>query len=269
MAHPLAALLLNHRPFHPVVPFAEKDKLLQLDFTAANTTLSDAILSDTLLFTDYINSQIKNAGARYGIGGYGEHRTIYSRSPVFDGPSPTLPGGKGTEKISDPNEVVGNIGSAASSLPTGEGRGGAARRLHLGTDIWGAPHTRVMAPLDGIVHSFGFHPALGNYGAVIILAHQLAGIGFFTLYGHLSLGAIKNLHEGQRIERGDVFAEFGIPQENGYWPPHLHFQVMQSMQGWKGDYPGVCAFSEREQWLQNCIDPDTILDLNRHAKQQD
>lgn len=215
--------------FHPVVPFAPgQDRLLPLDFTAANEELTDHILKNTHLFTQYIHEKLRAAGARYGIGGYGEHRTIYRRSEVFD-----------------------------------EKEGTEPRRLHLGTDIWGAPNTKVMAPLDGIVHSFGFHPELGNYGAVIILSHNLEGHTLYTLYGHLSRGSIQNLQEGQRIAQGDVFAEFGIPQENGWWPPHLHFQVMHDMQGWKGDYPGVCAFSEREVWLQNCIDPDTILGMNQ------
>jgi hypothetical protein len=49
--------------------------------------------------------------------------------------------------------------------------------------------------------------------------------------------------------------------ENGNWPPHLHFQLIRDMQGWKGDYPGVAKFSERQQWLDNCPDPDTILQL--------
>jgi murein DD-endopeptidase MepM/ murein hydrolase activator NlpD len=216
--------------FHPVVPFhPPNDRLLPLDFTAANTELSDEILTDNNRFIQYINNQLASAGARYGIGGYAEHRTIYSRSSVFD-----------------------NNGS------------GEPRRLHLGTDIWGAPNTKVMAPLDGIVHSFGFHPEGGNYGAVIILAHRLEAVSFYTLYGHLSLGSIQNIGEGQRIARGDVFAAFGIPQENGWWPPHLHFQVMHDLQGWKGDYPGVCAFSEREQWLHNCVDPDFILDMDKY-----
>lgn len=216
--------------FHPVVPFEpQTDRLLPLDFTAANTALTDEILNNNNRFIQYINQQLANAGARYGIGGYGEHRTIYSRSEVFD-----------------------------------NNNGSEPRRLHLGADIWGAPNTKVMAPLDGIVHSFGFHPELGNYGAVIILSHQLEGVSFYTLYGHLSLGSIQNLGEGQRLAKGDVFAEFGIPQENGWWPPHLHFQVMKDLQGWKGDYPGVCAFSEREQWLENCVDPDLILNLNQY-----
>jgi len=228
----LISVLKRHTgSFHPVVPFEPgKDRLLPLDFTTANTELTDEILKDTVRFTHYINEKLAATGARYGIGGYGEHRSIYSRSEVF-----------------------------------GEKDGTELRRLHLGTDIWGPPNTKVMAPLDGIVHSFGFYPELGNYGAVIILSHQLDGVTFYTLYGHLSMGCLKNLQEGERVAQSDVFGEFGIPQENGWWPPHLHFQVMRDMQGWKGDYPGVCAFSKKEEWLQNCVDPDMILDLNKYA----
>lgn len=216
---------------HPVVAFDPvKDKLLPMDFTAGNKELSPAILHDTRLFTAWVNGKLAAAGARYGIGGYGEHRTVYSASPVFD---PQHPGEE-------------------------------PRRLHLGTDIWGKPHTAVMAPLDGIVHSFGFHSQMGDYGAVIILSHRVAEHTFYTLYGHLSLGSIKNLQEGDRIEAGQYFAEFGIPAENGQWPPHLHFQLILDLGEWKGDYPGVCAFSAKEKWMANSPDPDCILELNQY-----
>lgn len=217
--------------FHPVVPFdPQADKLLQLDFTERNTKLTAEILNNTDLYTVYINKQLDAAGARYGIGGYGEHRTIYSRSRVFDAVE-----------------------------------GDEPRRLHLGTDIWGAPYTKVMAPLDGIVHSFAFNNSFGDYGATIILIHQLEGFSFHTLYGHLSLNSIKNLQEGQTVKGGDVIADFGIPFENGHWPPHLHFQVIIDMQGHKGDYPGVCRYSEKEAYLLNCPDPDIFLQMNALA----
>jgi hypothetical protein len=58
-----------------------------------------------------------------------------------------------------------------------------------------------------------------------------------------------------------VFAAFGIPYENGHWPPHLHFQVIVDMKGMKGDYPGVCAWPERESYLENSPDPDIILQM--------
>jgi len=57
----------------------------------------------------------------------------------------------------------------------------------------------------------------------------------------------------------DVFAEFGIPSENGHWPPHLHFQIIKDRGEWEGDYPGVCKYSEREKYLNNSPDPDLVL----------
>lgn len=213
--------------FHPVVPFNASMKLLRMNFTESNTQLTADVLNDTTRFTTYINKKLSDAEATYGIGGYNEHRTIYSRSRAFDGAEP--------------------------------------RRLHLGIDIWGKPYTKVMAPLNGIVHSFVFNNAFGDYGATIILTHNLQGFTFYTLYGHLSLNSIKNLDEGDLIKEGDVFAEFGIPFENGQWPPHLHFQIILDMQGMQGDYPGVCRYSERESYLENCPNPDLILGMMQYA----
>jgi murein DD-endopeptidase MepM/ murein hydrolase activator NlpD len=227
----LVSILGKHRQeFYPVVPFDKaKDKLLSLDFTASNKELSADILSDTGMFTTWVDEQLKNANARYGIGGYAEHRTVYSISKVFDA----------------------------------EKSGEEPRRLHLGVDIWGKPHTAVMAPLDGIVHSFAFNNRFGDYGATIILTHQLEDTVFYTLYGHLSLSSIKNLHEGDRIKKGDIFAELGVTSENGYWPPHLHLQLISDIGNWNGDYPGVCKFSEKEKWLNNSPDPDIILQFGQ------
>jgi hypothetical protein len=82
---------------------------------------------------------------------------------------------------------------------------------------------------------------------------------FFTLYGHLSLASLGNMQEGDAVSGGDVFASFGIPRENGGWPPHLHFQLIRETGDWKGDYPGVCRYSERERWLANSPDPAVLL----------
>ncbi len=123
-----------------------------------------------------------------------------------------------------------------------------------------------MSPLDGIVHSFAFNNNDSDYGATLILTHNLDGASFHTLYGHLSLNSLKNLSEGKNIKKGEVIAEFGMRFENGNWPPHLHFQLITDMQGWKGDYPGVCKFSERQQWLDNCPDPDLVLQLRQYTK---
>jgi peptidoglycan LD-endopeptidase LytH len=223
----------NADKFHNVVPFEKGDRLLLLDFTEKNEELNAEMLENTNEFITYINSKLEAAGAKYGIGGYGEHRAIYSTSKVFDSPD-----------------------------------GGEPRRLHLGIDIWGKPYTKVMAPLDAIIHSFEFNNAFGDYGATIILTHNLEGKTFFTLYGHLSLNSIKNIREGDRVRKGDVFAEFGIPFENGSWPPHLHFQIIENMDRGKGDYPGVCRFSDKDSYLSNSPDPDLILQMMKYASEK-
>ncbi len=224
------AAIAEQEGFHPVVSFNPSvDKLLQFDLTGNNLGLTAAIYSDTERFCHYIHELLEKEKARYGIGGYGEYRELYSRSQVFD-----------------------------------TGDNDEPRRFHLGTDIWGKPRTAVMAPMDGVVHSFAFNNNPGDYGVTIILTHRNNDFIFHTLYGHLSLDSIKNLQEGQHIEKGDVFAEFGITTDNGHWPPHLHFQTILDMGEWRGDYPGVCKYSEKEKWLANSPDPDLILQLNKY-----
>jgi len=89
---------------------------------------------------------------------------------------------------------------------------------------------------------------------------------FHTLYGHISVKDIDNISATQYVVRGQQIAHFGEPEENGQWPPHLHFQVIIDMQLKQGDYPGVCKYSEQEKYLQNCPDPDLILQMNRWLK---
>lgn len=229
----LPAALKNHQQdFHPVVPFrAGKDNLLALDFTENNSALTTAIIEDIDQFNLYITTALQQAGCLYGIGGYNEHRSVYSRSRLFDAAKP----------------------------------GDEPRRLHLGTDIWGAAGTPVTAFMGGRVHSFAFNDSKGDYGATLILQHQLEGISFHTLYGHISIKDIENLSAAQYVVRGQRIAHFGEPHENGCWPPHLHFQVIIDMQLKQGDYPGVCKYSEKEKYLLNCPDPDLILQLNKYT----
>jgi murein DD-endopeptidase MepM/ murein hydrolase activator NlpD len=219
--------------YQPVVTVdAIQDKLLLLDFTEKNLALTSDIIDDTNAFSNYINSKLQTENAKFGIGGYNEHRTVYSRSKVFD--------------ASNPEEEP--------------------RRLHLGIDIWCDAGTPVFAPLNGRVHSFAFNDRFGDYGATIILAHELDGFQFHSLYGHLSLSDLEGLTEGKLIQAGEEIAHFGPPSENGQWPPHLHFQLIIDMEGNKGDYPGVCKFSEREKYLANCPDPDILLGMMRYAR---
>lgn len=221
-------LLQNANTFHKVVPYNKDiDSLLKLDFTANNTDLSPELIQDTVAFSRYITNKLGES-YKYGVGGYNEHRTVYARSAVFD-----------TED--------------------------EPRRLHLGIDIWGPAGTPIYAPLDGTVYGFANNDNFGDYGATIILKHILEGIEFYTLYGHLSKNDLDGLHDGQFVPGGTEFAHFGPPAENGYWPPHLHFQVIHQMHENKGDYPGVCKFSEREKYLANCPDPNFLLNMMQYA----
>ena len=212
---------------HPIVPFdSAKDKAVLLDFTDRNRDLTAEVLEDTARFCGYIDERLRRSGARYGVGGYLEHRTVYSRSKVFGDPETEEP-----------------------------------RRLHLGVDIWGQEGTEVFAPLDGVMHSFAFNDRFGDYGATLIVKHQIREFVFHTLYGHLSVADLESLGEGQPVRAGQIIAHFGPPKENGHWPPHLHVQIILDMEGNRGDYPGVCKFSEKEKYALNCPDPAQILNI--------
>lgn len=198
------------------------DRLYDFDFTSKNSELNETILGNTDLFTDWVSGKLTDNHCRYGIGGYNEHRTIYARSVHFD-------------SIEEP------------------------RRLHLGVDIWGPAGTPVYNFYDAEVHSFKYNDNFGDYGATIILKYELDGLTVHALYGHLNLASLDGLEEGQLVPAGLQIAVFGPKEENGYWPPHLHFQLIRDMQGLKGDYPGVCQYSKRAEYLENCPDPEFIL----------
>lgn len=220
----LQAFLANpNHQIGKVVDFnVATNSLFPFNFTASNTDLTPEILADTDLFSRWVDAQLIEHGATYGIGGYNEHRTIYSRSEHFD----------------------------TSTEP---------RRLHLGVDIWGPAGTPIYNFYEAKVHSFKFNDNFGDYGATIILQYQLADFTLFGLYGHLNLASLQDLNVGQIIAAGKQFASFGVKEENGYWPPHLHFQLMFDMEGLRGDYPGVCQFSKRAYYLENCPDPALVL----------
>lgn len=220
-------LLQKHKSnFAALVDFNHlTDKLITLDFTANNTYLEAELLKNTSLFSKYIQKLLDDKQAKFGIGGFFEHRTIYARSQHFD---------------------------TSEQEP---------RRLHLGVDIWGDALTPVYSFMDSTVHSFAFNNHFGDYGATIILQHELESQVFYSLYGHLSLSSIANLKVGQSIKKGEGFCYFGKEEENGHWPPHLHFQLIADIENHKGDYPGVAKFSEKEIWLTKIPDANLAINL--------
>ena len=89
--------------------------------------------------------------------------------------------------------------------------------------------------------------------------HRLNDYVFHTLYGHLSEASLDGLAIGKVIARGDKIAEIGPRQFNGNWPPHLRFQLIEDMQEYQGDYPGVVREAELDYFKENCPDPFPLL----------
>ncbi len=209
--------------FHPIIKFdAAKEKFFPFDFSERSKHIpSSKVIADTNLFSNWVSETLSSQQASFGIGGYNENRVLYRRSELFSGEE--------------------------------------ARSIHLGIDIWGPAGTAIYAPLGGMVHSFAFNNQFGDYGATIILLHQIETISFYTLYGHLSLADLSKVQEGAYISRGQIVGHFGNTDENGQWPPHLHFQVIEDIEFKEGDYTGVCKPSEAGHYLMNCPDPAPLL----------
>lgn len=199
----------------------DNEKLHHFDLSKYNKALDNVDLNDEQAFTQYIFNELKANNCTAGIGGYGEERSLYSRSTLFSDEEP--------------------------------------RTIHLGIDVWTAAGEAVFAPLDSTVHSFANRNVHGDYGPVIILEHNIENHVFHTLYGHLSTDSLDGLTIGQEIKKGQEFARIGQYHENFHWPPHLHFQVIIDMQDMVGDYPGVCKKSESDFYLKNCVDPSEFI----------
>lgn len=220
----LTALLKQHSAaIGPVLPVdLNAANVCRLDFSAQNPVVLTADLGDTAGFDGLVQQLLAAQQASIGVGGYLENRVIYRRSTHFD---------QAAEK----------------------------RTVHLGVDIWLPALTPVLAPLPGRVHSFRDNTGFGDYGPTVILAHELAGFTFYTLYGHLTRHSLEYFTINQAIEKGDSFTQVGPYPENGDWPPHLHFQIITNMLGQHGDFPGVCTQSQQNVFAGICPDPNLVL----------
>jgi 4-aminobutyrate aminotransferase-like enzyme/Ser/Thr protein kinase RdoA (MazF antagonist) len=199
------------------------------DLSVGSTFLgADPSASETENLSEAIFRELRRANASAGVGRYNEPRLLYT-SPLF----------------------------GASENPTDE-----RRTIHLGIDLFAAPGTPVRAPLDGVVHAVAVNTAPLDYGPLVILRHATDdGLEFFTLYGHLARETFDELQPGQRIARGQPFANIGDVNENGGWAPHLHFQVILDLLDHRTDFPGVAHASQRKLWASLSPDPNVLLGI--------
>ena len=220
---------------------SEIGRVVEPDLRAANPLIFDLSVGsrelgnlaeglDTGVFTRRIFERMRAANSKVGIGRYNEARPIYT-SEIF--------------------KTEGNDGPEW-------------RAVHLGLDLFMEPGSPVLAPLDGIVHSFANNTAPLDYGPTIILQHTVAGsydqhLTFFTLYGHLSIDSLAGLYPGKPITRGMSFARIGTYPTNGGWPPHLHFQIITDLLDRTGEFPGVARPGQRDIWLSLSPDPNLMV----------
>jgi len=215
-----------------VEPDLQVVKSVVLDLSMGSRELGNVVeLSDIEVFTRRLFERIQAESSCVGIGRYNEARPIYT---------------------SDQYKLEGNDGPEW-------------RTVHIGIDIFMEAGTPILAPLDGVVHSFRNNDTPLDYGPTIILQHTVgnknAQLVFFTLYGHLSADSLEGLYEGKDIPLGTPFCKIGNYPINGGWPPHLHFQVVTDLLDRNGEFPGVASPGQREVWLSVSPDPNLILGI--------
>lgn len=213
----------NVKVIAPEIDYAD---YIAFDLSATTTDLLDLPLTDSKAFEEFVENYFSKNQAKVAYGGYLEHRNLYQRSTVF------------------------------KDITIDE------RNIHIGLDLWIRAGTNVLAALDGTIHSFQNNTALGDYGPALILQHHIDDCTFYTLYGHLSLESLQGKAEGQKVSKGEMIGTLGAPPVNGDYAPHLHFQIINDMQGKKGDYPGVSSKKELEFYKENCPDPNLLLKIN-------
>lgn len=214
---------LSEKPLRVLDAGIPNSKYIPLDLSINNKALELIDVSSSLRLGHYINTHIDENKGLVAFGGYKEVRNIYQRSNYFN-----------RENVEE-------------------------RNIHLGIDLWCPAETPIYVPLQGEIHSFKNNTHYGDYGPTIILKHVINNIEFYTLYGHLSIASIMRLEEGQKFNKGDCLAFLGDPSVNGDYPPHLHFQIIKDIQGFKGDYPGVCSKDDLSFYSNNCPNPLLLL----------
>ena len=170
---------------------------------------------------------IEDYGAEAGIGRYDEYRLIY-----------------GSDEFSDFS--------------------GHRRTLHIGIDVFRPAGAPVFAPLAGAVWSLSVNTQPLDYGGCLILLHEIEDaqgetLSFFTLYGHLDFASIESFSPGEVVTAGQQIGCMGDLYQNGFWPPHVHFEIVLDLLDQTDTFYGVGNHAHRNVWLGLCPDPNVIL----------
>ncbi|MFN3844422.1 MAG: peptidoglycan DD-metalloendopeptidase family protein [Paracoccaceae bacterium] len=207
--------------------------LFQPDVAASRTLalLTNGEHPDMPAFSDRaFDAWFAEKSVPYGIGTYGEDRSVYRSAQFADAASPER------------------------------------RTRHLGIDVFAPAGTPLFAPLPGRVLHLTYNADPLDYGHTLILQHEADGLCFFTLYGHLAATLPRLLQSGAWVTAGQHIADLGDWPENGGWAPHVHFQIMTDMlDQTAGNFFGVGHSSLWDVWQTICPDPNLILRLPQSA----
>jgi len=220
----LTTLISRRGTFARVIPQPLDREVAVLDLTSQAHWLEGVDPGDVEAFSEAVNKELARHKAEVGIGRYDEDRVIYRHSSLFDG-------------------------------------AGEPRTVHLGIDLFVAAGTLISVPLAGRIHSFANNSGTGDYGPTLIIEHRIDDLRFFTLYGHLSRASTSTWSTVRQLAAGDTVAQLGDIDENGGWPPHLHFQLISDIGNYRGDFPGVARAAERLDFLKLCPDPNLLLQI--------
>jgi 4-aminobutyrate aminotransferase-like enzyme/Ser/Thr protein kinase RdoA (MazF antagonist) len=209
----------HHESFLPVIATPASILPPRIDLSVGSPFVDDLeLLRDEPRLTAKIDSVRREVGARIAVGEYDEARLAY-RSEIFQ-----ADGWDGPEW----------------------------RTVHTGLDLFAEAGCPVRTPIAGKVHSVRNNVGSGDYGPTVIVEHRVADadgpLVFHTLYGHLDLETLRDVHPGLPLAAGATVGRLGTAAVNGGWSPHLHFQLVVDPLDRRGEFPGVCRPTERRIW---------------------
>ena len=140
----LISILKNCTDVKVIDSLVPYNQYCNIDLTSKNLNLEQFDCDNSTEFENYIDDYLQKNKAKVAFGGYNEVRSLYKRSTIF--------------KSENQQE----------------------RNIHIGLDLWIKAETKVLAALDGKIHSFKNNLGLGNYGPTIILEHKIENTIFYT-----------------------------------------------------------------------------------------
>lgn len=211
--------------FNRLLHFDTKVSYFPIDLSAENVSKQHIPVHNAVDLEHWINEYLHKNNAHVAYGGYLEKRNLYQSHDLFE----------------------------TNAQP---------RNIHLGIDLWAPTNTPVCAALDATIFAIAEHTSPGDYGPMLILEHQLENEKFYTLYGHLSRASLVEKKIGQSVSKGEIIAYLGDASVNGGYAPHLHFQIITSIDTQANDFPGVCSEAQISHFKDICPDPLPFMEMH-------